>query len=230
MNNKSAVVLGGSGLVGSFLLPLLAESDRYTVVYALVRKRLDINLPKVQQIVVDFDRQDQWSSLFSVKPDDVFCCLGTTQKIAGGQQPFYKVDHDHVVNSAKTLAACGAEQFLTVSAYGASKKSSSFYMRTKAETEADLKSLVGDLGFKSLHIFKPSLLTGPRGERRGEHRLNEELGGAAMRLVNPLLRGKLARSRSVPASFVAQHMLSTAKQERDGIHDHFPSQAQLQKP
>jgi hypothetical protein len=35
---------------------------------------------------------------------DVFCCLGTTRAAAGGAEPFRKIDHDYVVNSAKIIA------------------------------------------------------------------------------------------------------------------------------
>lgn len=221
----NAVIIGSSGLIGSFLLTQLLACERYTQVISLVRKPIALEHPKLKQLVVDFTDQHGWGDLINASIDDVFCCLGTTQKIAGGRDGFYMVDHDYVVNSAATLLGCGARQFLMISAYGSSAKSSSYYMKTKAETEADVSAL----GYASLHIFKPSLLTGPRAKRRGEKRLNEELGGVAMKLINPLLHGKLARTRSVPAQFVAAHMLDVASQNMSGTHEHFPSQEYAQR-
>ena len=47
------------------------------------------------------------------------------------QDGFYKVDHDYVVNSAKTAKDAGCKHFHLVSSQGADGKSSFLYMKTK---------------------------------------------------------------------------------------------------
>ena len=59
--------------------------------------------------------------------DDVFCCLGTTQKKAGSRAAFERVDYHLVLEFARAALAQGARQFLVVSSVGASLKSGSFY-------------------------------------------------------------------------------------------------------
>jgi oxidoreductase len=35
---------------------------------------------------------------------DVYCCLGTTRRDAGGAEQFKKIDQSYVINSAKIIA------------------------------------------------------------------------------------------------------------------------------
>jgi hypothetical protein len=69
----------------------------------------------------------------------------------------------------------------------------------KGETEEALEVL----DFKTLAIFRPSLLLGPRVEPR----LGERLGAVVMWLADPLLLGSLRKYRSIQAEVVARAML-----------------------
>ena len=92
MHNRSALVLGASGLVGKELLNRLIESKEYSKITLFLRKKLDVNNEKVHQEIVDFDKLENYSQHFNV--DSVFCCLGTTIKIAKTKENFMKVDFE----------------------------------------------------------------------------------------------------------------------------------------
>ena len=55
MKEKSALILGSSGLVGSELLKLCLDSDSYDKIIAPVRTSLNINHRKLIQKTIDFD-------------------------------------------------------------------------------------------------------------------------------------------------------------------------------
>jgi uncharacterized protein YbjT (DUF2867 family) len=77
---------------------------------------------------------------------------------AGRKENFEKIDHDAVVGFANIAKAHDAKSFTLVSAIGANAKSRFFYSQVKGRTENDVKAL----GLRSLIIFRPALLIGPR--------------------------------------------------------------------
>jgi len=97
-----------------------------------------------------------------IAADVAFCCLGTTIKRAGSKPAFYKVDHDYVAESARFSKQAGVRHFSLVTSVGANASSNNFYLRVKGEAERT----VSDLGFRSVSIFRPSILEAARPERR----------------------------------------------------------------
>jgi uncharacterized protein YbjT (DUF2867 family) len=71
----------------------------------------------------------------------VFCCLGTTIRVAGSQEAFREVDYAYPLAIARAAQLKGAKQFLFVSAMGADARSSVFYSRVKGELEAAIAAL-----------------------------------------------------------------------------------------
>ncbi len=202
-----AVVAGGTGLVGSFLLKFLDADPTFTEVRALTRRAQESQFAKVNWVQVNFD--DQISLNVACSAADVaFCCLGTTIKTAGSQEAFRKVDHDYVLAFAKAVKAGGAAQFHTVSAIGASAKSSVFYSRVKGEAEEALKKM----DFKTLGIYQPSFLEGPRQESR----IGEKIGGVAMKVLSPLMMGSLKVYKPIHVKTVAAAMSRAAIEARAG--------------
>jgi uncharacterized protein YbjT (DUF2867 family) len=157
---KTAVIAGATGLIGNQVLAKLLASSRYATVVALTRKPLKINHPALVNIITDFRNLDK--ALSGLKPDDVFCCLGTTMAKAGSKEKFYAVDFQYPVELAKATFAGGAKQYLLVSALGADRNSSIYYNRVKGEVE----DAIAAIGFDTVHILRPSLLLGPRAEKR----------------------------------------------------------------
>ena len=208
--SRSALLLGGSGLIGGHCLDLLLADQAYSRVVILVRKPLSRAHPKLQQSVADFDHLDRVAALLRV--NDVFCCLGTTIKKAGSQEAFRQVDFEYPVALAKLAAQNGAAQFLLVTALGANPRSSIFYNRVKGEVEAAIQSLP----FRAIHIFRPSLLVG----RRAEIRLGEKIGEKVMQWFSFLFIAAWRKYRPIPARAVAVAMVNRAKEDRTGVHIH----------
>lgn len=206
---RTALVAGATGAVGSALLARLLADARYGSVKVLVRRPLAQSHSKLVQLLLD----DTGPALLGAKlaADDVFCCLGTTQKKAGSKAAFERVDYHLVLELARAALAQGAKQFLVVSSVGASLKGS-FYLRVKARME----QAVLDLGYGSAHILRPSLLIAARSESRPGEWLAQKIAP----LVDPLLAGKLAIYRTVRAEDVADAMVTLALRNIPGGHTH----------
>ncbi len=203
MSSKTALLLGGSGLVGRFCLQYLLRDDHYGKIIALARRPLPAdNAPKVKQMLIDFAEIDR-VSLDAI--DDVFCALGTTIRKAGSQEAFRRIDLEMPLAAARRSLELGARQFILVSSVGANSQSGNFYLRTKGELEDKLR----DLPFKALHIFRPSFLVGSREESR----LGERLAIPLARVVQYALVGGWRRYRPIKAADVGCAMVAAAKSQ-----------------
>lgn len=202
MAQKTAIVLGATGLIGGYCLTHLLENNNYSKITSLHRRKLSLSHPKLEQHVIDFDNPQDYVKYF--KADDLFFCLGTTIKTAGSQAAFRKVDYEYVIESARFSAQNGAQQFLVVSSIGANADSANFYLRTKGEMEEALKKIA----FKNIHIFRPSMLLGPR----KEFRFGENIGKAVMKVIAPLMLGPLKKYKAIHAETVAKAMIKAANQ------------------
>ncbi len=209
MTTRNALLVGATGLIGSFCLQALLDNPDYSIVIALVRKPLLTTHRKLKVILSKFDNLQ--NDLADIQVHDVYCCLGTTIKKAGSQEAFEKIDLSLVVMIAGLMKKQGAEQFLVVSALGADKNSKVFYNRVKGETEAALQ----ELGYPCLRIIRPSLLLGPR----EEFRLGEKVAVLLTPLLQPLLFGGLKKYRPVEAEKVAEFMVKVARKKPiSGVH------------
>lgn len=191
-----AILLGASGLIGGELLKFLLADPNYSKVKIIVRKELPITNKKLEQIIADFTTIEAYKD--KLQADVVFSCLGSTKKKTPDLKEYYQIDHDYPLLVAKLAKDHGVESFHLVSSLGANRSSSVFYTRMKGETEDD----ISNLGFKSFHIYRPSLLTGAR----IENRFMEKLAECIMTVLNPLLLGSLKKYRSIPGKTVASAM------------------------
>jgi uncharacterized protein YbjT (DUF2867 family) len=204
---RMAVLIGATGLIGSFVLQLLLAEKRYSRVKIFVRKPMDLTHSKLEQYIIDFDQPGTYRDL--VKGDDLFCCLGTTMRTAGSKEAFYKVDHTYPVAFGKLGYENGIKQYLLVSSLGANSRSSNFYLKVKGETEDELQKT----GFRSLIILRPSMLLGPR----KEFRLGELIGKFFMQMFFFLFIGTLKKYRAIQAQDVAKAMVRLAGKKSEGV-------------
>ncbi len=205
-----AVIAGASGLVGGYLLDILLQSPAYQDITILVRKELPIHHKKLKQIVVDFDRLTDYEDEITGRA--LFCCLGTTRKKTPDLSVYRKIDHDYPLQLAELAAKSGMKQFHLVSAMGANAASSHFYTKMKGETEDDLKNA----GIPCLHIYRPSMLTGDRNEKR----FGEGFLIGMFKVIDPLLMGSLRKYRSISAKTVASAMYKQSLINQEGIFIH----------
>jgi uncharacterized protein YbjT (DUF2867 family) len=209
MSNK-AIIAGASGLIGSKLLNILLQQAAYDEILILVRKELPIADKKLVQLVIDFEKLDEYSG--AIAGHAVFCCLGSTKKKTPDLTEYRKIDHDYPVKLAQLAKQNGVEQYHLVSAIGANSKSSNFYTKMKGETEEDIQKV----GLKCLHIYQPSLLTGDRKESRPAERFAIGL----MKIIDPILIGSLKKYRSIPAETVARAMFNESQKKEEGVFIH----------
>lgn len=205
---RTAILLGASGLVGGFCLRELVDDPSYTRVMLFGRRQLPaLTRAKVSQRIAE---------LATLTVDDlrgahdVFCALGTTIRKAGSQAEFRHVDLEMPLHLANEAVQAGAEQMVAVSSVGADPRSKNFYLRTKGELEQELAKLP----FRAVHILRPSLLLG----KRDEFRLGEAIGMTVAPALDLLTLGKLRRYHSVHAQLVGRAMVAAARQGTAGVH------------
>ncbi len=194
---KTALVFGGTGLVGSHLIEALCAGDEFECVKIFVRKPVPISHSKVEVILTDFSKWDDLSP--KIVGDALFCCVGTTIKKAKTQENFRKVDFDIPVKLAEAASQNKVSQFLVISSVGAKEKTRNFYLRTKGEMETAIQRFP----FENVVIVRPSMLYG----NRKEVRKMEKIGIAVFKLFTWMLVGGMRKYRGIEAKTVASAML-----------------------
>jgi len=202
-----ALIVGATGLVGRAVIEHFGSNP----VTVLARREIEGLAGQHKQLVAPSDR---WGDIIAAeKPAVLISCLGTTIRQAGSQAAFRAVDHDLVLAAARGGRAGGTPHMISVSSVGAAAKSSNFYLRTKGQTEDDLRAL----GFDRLDLIRPGLL---RGDRPGPQRLGEGLATIAAPLTDALLHGSFRRYRSISRDTVAAAIARLAGQGGLGVHIH----------
>ena len=196
---KTAVVIGATGLVGRALVDQLARIESIDRIVTLTRRAVSHPAAKVDNLLVDFDRLEEYEAYF--KADILFSCLGTTLKQAGSLQAQRKVDLDYQLNAAKLALKQGVSHYLLVSSSGANASSRSAYLCMKGELEDQIKALP----FPRVSVFQPSLLLG----ERADFRLAETLAS----WLAPVIAGLpwLRRYRPILGSEVAMKMVQVSQ-------------------
>lgn len=206
--SMKAILIGATGLIGHNLLTKLLANENYKEVVAISRKKLNLNHPKLIEIIINFDELSNYAS--EITGDVVFCCIGTTIKKTPDLSVYRKIDYQYPLDVANIAFANGAKYYHLVSAMEADVKSRLFYSRTKGEVERDLQKIP----FQAIHIYRPALLDG---DRKGE-RATENIMIGLFRLINPILIGPLKKYRSIKIEKVADAMLKKANANEHGIH------------
>jgi uncharacterized protein YbjT (DUF2867 family) len=204
-----ATLIGGTGLTGSSLVRQLLADPAITKVISISRKSLEISNPKLAEILIS-DLAELSSIESKIRGNLYFCCLGTTIKAAGSREHFEKVDHAAIVAFARIARAHDAKSFTLVSAMGANANSMIFYNRVKGRTETDVEALE----LRSLIIFRPALLVGPR----HEFRLAERIMAKTLVPLSLILPARIQKSLMTKAETLAKRMLAEGKSAPVGVH------------
>ncbi|MHA4836151.1 NAD-dependent epimerase/dehydratase family protein [Sphingopyxis sp. MSC1_008] len=202
-----ALIVGATGLIGRAVIEHFGSRP----VTVLARREVEGLAAQHKPLVAPSER---WPDMIAAeKPAVLISCLGTTIRQAGSQAAFRAVDHDLVLSAARGAKACGTAHMIAVSSVGAAAKSGNFYLRTKGETEDDLRAL----GFDRLDLIRPGLL---RGDRPGPQRLGEGIATIAAPLTDALLHGSFRRYRSISGATVAAAIVALAERGGSGVHIH----------
>jgi uncharacterized protein YbjT (DUF2867 family) len=204
-----ATLIGGTGLTGSFLIRQLLADPAITKVISISRRSLEISNPKLTEILIS-DLAELPSIESKIRGDIYFCCLGTTIKAAGSRENFERVDHAAIVHFARIAWAHDAKSLTLVSAMGANANSMIFYNRVKGRTENDVRAH----GLRSLIIFRPALLVGPR----HEFRLAERIMARTLVPLSAILPTRIQKSLVTFTETLATRMLVEGKSAPVGVH------------
>lgn len=202
---KTAIVVGATGLVGSFVTLKLLEDNRYEKVKVFVRNSLGINHSKLEENIINFNKLENWKN--KIVGDELYSALGTTIKKAGSKENQYKIDFTYQYDFAEAASENGVKNYFLVSSIGANYKSSNFYLRLKG----NLDEKIQQLSFERIRIFRPSILVGLRSEKR----LMEELGIKLAGIVTSIIPA-IKKYNPINASDVAAAMIKSAN---DGSTD-----------
>lgn len=195
--SKSVMIIGATGLVGSRLYELLLADFSVNKITLLGRNFPASDDPKVIKVKTDFTDLNKLKEHFQ-DVNVLFCCIGTTIKIAGSNDAFRKVDYEIPVRLAEVASFCGVKKFIAISSLGAELNSRNFYLRTKAEMERDVVSFP----FQKVAFVRPSLLLGKRTEPRTLEKLLQFL----MMLFSFLMIGPLIKYKPIRDITVAKAM------------------------
>jgi uncharacterized protein YbjT (DUF2867 family) len=114
-----------------------------------------------------------------------------------------KIDYGIPVTAARLAKAAGVGHFQVVSAMGADAGSNIFYNRTKGQMEQEISR--ADIA--ETYFIRPSLITGPRQEKR----IGEDVAKFLFNLINPLLP---ATFQSIASATIARAMFNLANGAR----------------
>ena len=154
MDNKNIIVFGGSGLVGNSVLNLLDKKK--SKIYAFSRRSLDNKFENVKDVIFNFDTLEANIELNNW--DHIYICLGRRLKVwellyikKKDRDNHFKIEHDYIIKILEKAKKLGAKDISIISAIGANKKSSNFYLKTKGLLEESIKLLAYD----NVSILRP---------------------------------------------------------------------------
>ena len=154
MDNKNIIFFGGSGLIGNSVLNILDKKE--SKIYSFSRQNLDNKFKNVKDVIFNFDTLE--ASIELNKWDHIYICLGRRLKVwellyikKKDRENHFKIEHDYIIQILKKAKKLGARDVSIISAIGANKKSSNFYLKTKGLLEESIKLLEYD----NVSILRP---------------------------------------------------------------------------
>ena len=146
------LIFGASGSAGSCVLRVCLAAAAVTEVRAVVRRPLelsDVPHDRIRSIIhVDYYDYASIDSAF-IGVDACFYCLGISVNQVAGEAEYRRITQDFAVAAARALRARSpGAGFHFISGRGAGLKSPFMWARVKAETEADLMSLIGAVCYR----------------------------------------------------------------------------------
>jgi uncharacterized protein YbjT (DUF2867 family) len=184
MTSYRAVVIGGTGAVGSSLLRELIASPYCEQVTALVRQEppeglFDDPKSKLRIQLVDMEQLGTEAVAPARGCAVAFCTMGIGQPRKVSRAQFFKVDVEYAVAFARACKIAGASHFSLLSSVGANANSRSHYLHVKGIVE----ERVSELGFDRVSLFRPSLLVTKQIRYGLQDRLTQALFPIAARFL-----------------------------------------------
>lgn len=196
LQEKTAIIIGATGLVGSYILQLLLSDERYSNVLVFHRRSTGVSHPKLTEHIISFDAIEDWKEL--LVGDELYSALGTTIKQAGSQKAQWTIDYDYQYEAAKVAFQNEVESYALVSSIGATTETGNFYLKMKGQLDEEIQKL----GFRNTLIVRPSFLKG----EREDSRFWEKVGINAAELFTKI--PGLKKYKPIHAKQVAQALIN----------------------
>lgn len=197
--NKTAIILGATGLTGGYLLKLLLKDERYKKITLFSRSSVNITNPKLEEHLIDMFELEKHKEIFQA--DEVFCCIGTTKSKTPDTSVYKKIDYGIPFAAAKLSKENNIKTFIVISAMGANPKSKVFYNKIKGEMERDVLTQ----NIPNTYILQPGLIGGDRNEKR----LGESIAKFIFKILNPIIPKNY---RTIAPETIAKAMIVVANQ------------------
>lgn len=210
---KIAIILGATGLTGSYVLDLLLEDDAFSKILVFSRRKTGKENPKLEEHIIDLLKLEDYKNQF--KGDVVFCCIGTTKAKTPDKKVYSAIDYGIPVTAAKLAKQNGIKSYLVISALGANENSRVFYNKLKGKMQRDVLAQK----IENTYILHPSLIVGERLEKRA----GEKFAEGIMRLFSFLIPEKY---KMIKGETIAKAMVKIAK---NGYDKNIISSAELKE-
>ena len=196
----STLVLGCTGLTGSFILTNLLSSPSTGTVHTISRRAPKAPSDPKLHAIVDTDTTT-WATThlpsLTPPPTTVISALGTTRAAAGGIANQWKIDHDLNVELARAAKAAGAKNFIFVSSAGT--RGALAKRVPYSQMKQGVEDTVKELGFETAIILRPGMILGKREESRAAEAVFQGLVRGIGKLVGTWAQDKIGQEAEVIA-------------------------------
>ena len=206
MSQKRLLLVGATGMVGGYALRYALEDAAVGSVTAIVRRKLGISHPKLQEVLHrDFADCSSPSQVLSGQDAAIFCLGAYTGVVSDAE--LRRITVDYTIEFARVLHASSpnaAFSFLSGSGADPTGKSRIAFARYKGEAENALIAA----GFPRVYLFRPAYIypVEPRQEPSFSYRL--------MRAIYPAFQ-LLFPNQVIRADDLARAMVDAAVQRTD---------------
>lgn len=205
-SQKRLVLVGATGMVGGYALRYALENDAVGTVTAIVRRKLGISHPKLQEVLhPDFADCSSLSRVLSGQDAAVFCLGAYTGAVPDTE--LRRITVDYTIEFARVLHGSSfnaAFSFLSGSGADSTGRSRIPFARYKGEAENALLAA----GFPRVYLFRPAYIypVQPRKEPNFSYRL--------LRAIYPAFQ-LLFPNQAIRADDLARAMVEVAFQGSD---------------
>jgi uncharacterized protein YbjT (DUF2867 family) len=206
MSQKRLLLVGATGMVGGYAFRYALEDAAVGSVTAIVRRKLGISHPKLQEVLHrDFADCSSLSQVLSGQDAAIFCLGAYTGVVSDAE--LRRITVDYTIEFARVLHASSpnaAFSFLSGSGADPTGKSRIAFARYKGEAENALIAA----GFPRVYLFRPAYIypVEPRQEPSFSYRL--------MRAIYPAFQ-LLFPNQVIRADDLARAMVDAAVQRTD---------------
>ncbi|MBR50935.1 MAG: hypothetical protein CMD58_00285 [Gammaproteobacteria bacterium] len=210
--NKNILLIGASGFLGRELFNNLIDGNNKITLIA--RKKIDINVENVKQIIINFKDLDTLKNL--PKFDETYITIGSRLKTyellyikKKNRARFRQIDYEYIKKIANLVLNAGADKISFISAIGANVESNNYYLKVKGEVE----QTISNLGFKKIIIAQPGHLLGSKQKFKFDVWIFELLS----LLSGVFMIGTLSKFKSIHISKVSKSLIEAMRSENNGI-------------